>query len=281
MDDIIQRAQRALSYFHYDSRGCNLSGDFNELHSHLRIDPTVPEAVKMYCCPLLDKIQDDLWNLSGLVERLEVIRTLTAENEDLKNRWPRFVQLDVDHFHMDYSSILDYVAQIIACCSEASGKKLPKEWRKSKSFPALMKVKNSNSEQIAPFLLPLLDNTGWFDEIRRVRNRIIHSGAMAIVFMDPAADGILFQVLDTGLSGLVRKPYLLYNKNVAYFDRYVAVYFTYLLTFLEDLAKTIINHFSLKASSGSTKVYSPGFIVIEKWTSALVLLLQQQNSVAG
>ena len=93
--------------------------------------------------------------------------------------------------------------------------------------------------------------------------------------MEPA-DGILFQVYNGAEAGLVEKPYLLYNENVAFFDRYAAVYSSYLLTFLEDVSEAILSHFGLMPTPGDVRNYSPGYAVLESWIKKLVGVLKQQ-----
>jgi hypothetical protein len=98
---------------------------------------------------------------------------------------------------------------------------------------------------------------------------------MTLIFLDPA-DGILFQVYSGAQAGLVTKPYLLYNENVAFFDRYAAVYFSYLLTYLEDVSEAILSHFGLMPTPANVHNYSPGYAVLERWTQELVVFLRQQ-----
>jgi hypothetical protein len=71
----------------------------------------------------------------------------------------------------------------------------------------------------------------------------------------------------------VRKPYLLYNENIAFFDRYAALYLSYLFAFLNDVTLGIFKDYNVSYGSDVT-FHSPGNAVLESWIKNLSTTLE-------
>lgn len=99
---------------------------------------------------------------------------------------------------------------------------------------------------------------------RGVRDALIHSGAFTLVFGDPK-DGILFQIHKDPIRNLISHDILMFNENVAYFERYAAIYFSHLLVFLEQLAEVLKEKYKIKTVAKDASCNSPGFDIILDW----------------
>lgn len=254
--------QRALSLFSSDDHGYYLSGPFFDIDITLFQEHPGARSV-------IGAITEDLWNISTLVERLEWSRQQCTENEHLKSRWFYYAKVDIEHFHTEVRSILDYAAELIAVVSNAG--QLPT------SFRRLLERKAKYEAKIAPDILALLGEVEWFWDVRTIRDNLVHHGALAIVFGDPET-GILFQVFEPGFKRLVNKPSLLYNANVVHFERYAALYFSWLITFLDSLAATFVPG---EKGAIRSRCYSPGFKVLHDWIADYTLHLQAEADDAS
>ena len=61
----------------------------------------------------------------------------------------------------------------------------------------------------------------------------------------------------------------MFNENVAYFDRYAAIYLARVFVFLELLAETIHQRYGLKTIGAGSACSSPGFEIIVDWMNYL------------
>lgn len=208
---------------------------------------------------LMNKIIQDILNIEVLINRLEWTRKKASDDEYLKKNWMSFASVDIEHFFIEIRSIMDYVAEIIVCTSKKRGQ-LPKKVSKTTSFEELRNwvlESPSNKVRLGKDISKIVESANWFSSIRLIRDALIHKGGFALVFMDPK-EGILFQVTK-GFKNYVNHDIVMYNEYVAYFDRFAAIYVSYLFLFLERFAKAIFSilqpqHFDSSIRSGFSDV---------------------------
>jgi hypothetical protein len=63
----------------------------------------------------------DLWNVVSLIARLEWTDELAQKGELSVELWRQFCSLDIEHFHVELRSILDYAAVCIVASAEKPG----------------------------------------------------------------------------------------------------------------------------------------------------------------
>ena len=197
----------------------------------------------------------DVSSMFSLLGRLDWMRRQALQDEYAKTQWPAFAGLDIELFHVYLRSIMDYVADILKIVAEK-----PEEVRVGKerwgSFERLLNwvLKNpGNRARLGEEFAELVEETqSWFPLIRSLRDEITHHGAMTIVFNKPE-DGILFQVFDSCLRRLIAQHELImYNENVAYFDRYAVLYLSHVVIFLQRLASLMEKRLSLQLTGRAT-----------------------------
>ena len=66
----------------------------------------------------LENIHEDVWNVGTLVHRLEWLRDLAIHNQLDIVKWTLFARLDIEYFHVELRSILDYVASILGTIAQ-------------------------------------------------------------------------------------------------------------------------------------------------------------------
>jgi hypothetical protein len=257
--------QRVRSQFSKDEEGWFWSGEFVSLFGDLVI------ALARYKDKIVTKIHrkylymyQDLSNLGVILFKLEWIRLRAEIDDSLKAVWWQFATLDIEHFHIEYRSIFDYVAQIIREIANKPGQ-IPDSFRGLQEW---LNKNPGNRARLGEELANLVDSVDWFPDIQDLRDSMIHRGAFTLVFLDPE-EGILFQSLGNSLKPLIKNETVMDNENVVDFQLYCALYLCRLLLFLEELAKIIRSKLSIEKRSQQAKSYSPGFELLISWLDRL------------
>lgn len=233
-------------------------GEFISLYSDIHLK-SYENRIFPRTNSLIIKIFQDIGNIGIILERLEWMRQKSYEDEYLHQNWMSFASVDIEHFFVEFRSIMDYVAEIIVITAKKRGQ-LPKEVSKTTSFEGLknwVQKSPGNKARLGEEISEVIESAKWFSSIRSIRDELVHEGGLTLVFMEPK-EGILFQVY-SGFKNLVNHEIIMYNYNIAYFDRFVAIYFSHLLLFLEGFAKAIrsileLKHIDIKATGGCSNV---------------------------
>jgi len=181
-------------------------------------------------------IYQDVSNIETITSRLDWQRELWKNNKLDVGKWMSYAACDIDIFHIEMRSIFDYVAKVIQRISNQP-KQVPDE-----GFNVLktwLANKKKNTERLGEDLAELVLSVNWFEDLKNIRDKTVHQGAMTLVFLEK--DKILFQI-HKGIENLVNIPEIMYNPNVVIFELYAAMYFGYLVAFLEDFASVIKEH---------------------------------------
>lgn len=261
MEDAIEvlKSARRLCICQKGKEGFEWHGEFISLTSDIFLNRSDNRILSRTYSLILKTVQD-IGNIGIIIERLEWMRQKSYDDEYLHQKWRYFASVDIEHFFVELRSIMDYVAEIIVCTAKHP-EQLPKKESKSPSFERIKNWAVDNSEQSTKILGKEITNViisaEWFQNIRSIRDDLVHNGGFTLVFMEPE-EGILFQVYK-GFKNLVNHDLIMYNDNIAYFDRFVAIYFSHLLLFLERLSKAIrsileLKHIDIKATGGCSKV---------------------------
>lgn len=265
----INQLQRSLSCIVEEKDEFFRQGAFSdligELHYRIGTNQAKPDAhFDVRCCSVmrcLRFIQQDIFNLETLLDRLEWQRQLWKNDEISDGRWQSFTTADIDMFHVEFRSIFDYIAQLLQSISDTPGS-VPT----GVSFEKLTNWTNkseSNVARIGKDISDLVQQAGWFKELKHVRDQVVHRGGETLVFFEKPR--ILFQVHDIGLKGLIDFSEVAYNQNVIDFELYAAVFYGYLVTFLEDVATTVFKRLKLERPIGSTRHFNGGIKVAKSW----------------
>jgi hypothetical protein len=262
--------KEALNLFHSNERGLYVTNYFVDAGSSLQVNSIFNEENNFKLERLFHQTWQDVWNISTLLERIEWLRELAIENAISDNKWRDYIRVDIEHFHTEIRSAMDYVAEIISIFSNRHGQ-LPTSFNRLKE--RIDKFDNKIQEDICL----IIRNTDWFSDIRHVRDSLVHYGGNTLVFCRPN-DGTLFQIYDSKLSNLINKKYILFNENVAIFDGYAALYYAQLLVFLNNLGKILIKNLPNRAGIGQSMSYSAGFYVAKEWIEKLQNLILKNSA---
>ncbi|VVB50481.1 Uncharacterised protein [uncultured archaeon] len=269
MSDCTKVLVNARKLLIYQNNSFVWRGEFISLSSDINLTRGMNKIfAKTY--DLIKKIFQDIGNIGIILKRLEWMRQKTSEDEYLYQNWQSFASVDIEHFFVELRSIMDYIAEIIVCTAKHPEQLPKKDISKSPSFEKIRNWASKNPENSTKLLgkeiTEVIISSNWFPHIRLIRDGLVHEGGFALVFLEPK-EGILFQVYK-GFRNIVNYKMIMYNDNIAYFDRFVAIYFSHLLLFLERFSKAIRSilepkHIDCKASSGCSEI-------IVEWMDSLI-----------
>lgn len=213
----------------------------------------------------------DLWMMCTGLARLAWMKEQAASDALLRDRWSSYASLDIEEWHTQFRSMLDYVAKVIWELAE-------RKHQVSDSFTTLWERATGTTgdpqdfaEKLGDNWLNLVKSATWYPQIISIRNETVHWGAQTIVVGEPS-DGILFQVLGNECVRLARdEPNLMFNKNLVHFDRYAAYFMARLLTWLEKFASIAYSRMGLTETPGCVNRHF-GFGVLVDWIDGVIAL---------
>lgn len=269
MTQEIEIIQKALTLFSSDEKGLYWKGRFVSLSVDL---PQAAFQEKNLSQPaiLISYIVHDIWNIGTIIHRLSWLRTASIDEKFLDNMWLPYASVDIEHFHVELRSIMDYVAKIVARIANKYGQ-VPETFRKLLNW---VSQSQGNRNRLGEDLATVVESARWFLHLRGVRDTLIHSGGFTLVFGSPK-DGILFQVFKDHIKNLIDHKTLMFNENVVYFERYAAIYLAHLFVFLELLAEVIYQRHELKPIGHGASCSSPGFYFVVGWMNSLKDILEK------
>jgi len=180
-------------------------------------------------------ISQDVSNVETITSRLAWQRDLWSTNQLEVGKWMSYTRCDIDLFHIEVRSIFDYLAKILKRVSYQPEQVPDQGFNVLKTW---LSKSDNNVTKLGPELAELVFSIDWFDDLKNIRDSNVHKGGMTIVFLE--RDRILFQTVKS-YKNLISIPEIMYNENVVDFELYAAMYFGYLIAFLEDFAKAIEN----------------------------------------
>jgi len=261
-----QRLETALSTIHTDKDGYFRSGRFVDLDANVDVKSVLDTSNELFrkLHRYLRLIVRGIWTLETIALRLAWQKDLWAQNQLGDSAWMDFAKCDVDLFHVEYRSIFDYLSKTIRTVSNS-----PAEIS-DKSFATLrrwLSRSRENAEKLGGDLARLVLSCEWFDDIKEIRESIVHRGGFSIVFLERGR--ILFQVFE-GMNRKILIPEIMFNENVVDFELYAGLYMGYLLAYLEEASDLILNRLGLDPIGNlNAKSYHSGLRVIREWISQI------------
>jgi hypothetical protein len=252
----------SATMFASDERGCFIrcalfDFDARSLMREFGSDPEHHEARRA-----IRHIQRDLWNAATLVARLEWLTAMAVAGELHTEAWRSFCSLDVTHYFIALRSAMDYSCHVIDDLAPRRGQ-LPK------SFERLKQRLGALSSRMPPNIPDLIGNTHWFDELRAVRNALVHEGGNTLVFCEPQDGVAMFQIYNSDSEPLLSHEMLMYNEHVIRFDRFAAWSMAHFLTYLNTLGDLLSPPWDGDPRVGITQSYCFGFATLHRWLEEL------------
>lgn len=258
--------EHALTLFHNDDHGLYIQSDLYELGTTLRIGGNDGASV-------INRITQDIWNISILLHRLDWMRSLTLQGHLHQGDWQSYSSLDIENFFVQVRSVMDHVAELLRV-TLPKGKQLPE------SFRRLRESMTKYSTRLPAIVIDLVIEASWFDQMRDTRDALVHQGGYSLIFGEPH-DGVLFQVFGKRHNNCICHPVAMFNANVVHFDLYAALMMANVLTFLDRLGVAIALSFPSTSKPGPTRCYYSGFQLLLHWMRQTLSKLKNNQPGAG
>lgn len=144
------------------------------------------------------------------------------------------LQINMEYYIYKYRVIVEYIMKILNEIIYMDVKKYKKE-NSIKSFTE-KEITNKKMEYLRILVKKYNENDldlEWFDEIRRVRNQLVHDGASCVIFKNKSEP--LFQVYDLEVNDLLIADEFLSNGNVISCEYFIVVTVSYLTYFIDTI----------------------------------------------
>lgn len=252
-----QRLNLALSTIHVDGEDYFSSGKYVDLICNMHVNAALmPEMSKLSRC--FNIIQQDIKNIGTIILRLDWQMRLRKGTELEEVLWMDFTACDIDHFHVEIRSFFDSLAKAISLVSDNPDQVPNRSFRQLKDWVE----KNENENIIGMDLAAIIRSCEWFDDLKKVRESLIHYGGSTTVFLVP--DKITFQVY-TGWKNEILIPEIMHNKNIVDFELYAGLYTGYLMAYLEEISEIFDKRLNLQERLSGSKGYHKGLVVMQNW----------------
>jgi len=217
------------------------------------------------------QIHQAIWNIETLFQRLEWQKELWDSGDLEEGLWMNYASADIHLYHFEMRSIFDYLAVLLVKLA-----KHPKQVR-GHTRPSFTKIKNwllkednidRKTENLGLDFAKLVMACDWFDDIRDVRDLLIHHGGGSIVF--PEKGRILFQIYGESWKPKIFIKEVMDNENVVDFELYGSLYFSYLLDYLDRFAELFYTHLGLERKTEIFESYHKGLVLVKKHIERLL-----------
>lgn len=252
-----QRLNLALSTIQMDGEGHFSSGKYVDLIGNIHINAALrTELGQLSRC--FSIIQQDIKNIQNIILRLDWQMSYLKRGELDQVLWMNFTACDIDIFHVEIRSFFDSLAKAISLVSDNPDNVPNRSFHKLKEWVE----KNKNETIIGIDLAAIIRSCDWFDDLKEIRESLIHHGGYTMVFLVP--DRITFQI-QKGWKNKVFIPEIMYNKNIVDFELYAGLYIGYLMAYLEEISEIFDKRLNLQKLGSTGKSYHPGLKVIQNW----------------
>lgn len=175
--------------------------------------------------------------------------------------WMFFASSDVNSFLTNVRSLFDHLARVLRAVASAPAG-VP-----AFSFNDLRKWTQSQdlgrARQLGHRAFELVVKCDWFDELRDLRDELVHQDAQTLVF--PEHPTIAVQVY-AGARHLLQEPALMLSENVASFERLASATMARLHLLLEHTAAAVRDALALDQPVGDGQSVHGGLGVLARWT---------------
>ena len=238
-----------------DSTGPYLHGAYSSLYSAVIIPPA-RELAPVALRSAISRVTEDLWDALTIVWRVEWQRGMKREGHLDDTKWMYFVGTDVRELHVALRAFYDSLCILIRPVLEKPGQVPLDSFRKLKQWIE----KPGNDERIGSDLATEISAAKWFDDLRSVRDGLVHNGARPLVF--PQIERIGFQVHRRNWEGLALEGVMI-NENVVDLELYSTVQIAQAIGFLQRLCQLLLVRIGCPDHTENAKAYHPALGLIK------------------
>lgn len=257
----------ALSTIHEDESGRPFSsGKFYDLVTGLHVS-FIEEGDRFRDTFFhFEHVHKDIWNLQTIILRLEWQKGIISRGWLDDDVGSQFAACDIGLFHVQYRSLFDRLAKIVGRLS-GRPKTVPDSFRKLREWVG----RPGNARRVDQQLARFVTSCDWFDDMREVRDSIVHKDGRAFVF--PQENRILFQVHEGfGRRTKIHLPEIMFNESVADFELYAGLLMGYLIACLEDISAIAEQILKARRTDIESRVHHGGLRVLRSWIERVYTL---------
>lgn len=271
----IDAVRNALSLFHDDELlGTVIRGNFLEFSNKVKF-ATYQEPNYRVLSRNLDYIRQDIWNIKAVLHKLNYLNSLRLDGKLNEFTWIEFAMTDIEFFFTEMRSIFDYLSLILSNISPIDIRQIRDHGASFNTLFNWLKKSQQTQTRFSHDLSNLVLSCDWFFDVKDLRDLIRHHGGQSLVFDDEGR--ILFQIYSGEYRARVHIPELMHNENVMDFQFCSALYFSYLLNYLEEVS--IICEPKLKLINIGRNVTNTGISnhIVKKWIEELIEKLESSE----
>jgi hypothetical protein len=200
------------------------------------------------------------WDLLTIVLKLDWMRSRRDAKELDPMVWMLFAANDVNSFLMNVRSLFDHLAKVIRI---VSGRQTPQSFNDLRNWVA--KDTHDPSRVLDERLIRLISDCDWFEDLRDLRDDILHRAAETTVFPELPYLGI--QIHKGITDRLIAEPGLLdpENANVAIFERFAIAALSRLHVLLEEVSSVVMELLAIPDAGDGARSFHGGLGVIHQW----------------
>jgi len=265
-----KKLETALSLIRKDEKGYFLTGIFYDLAASVRENLITKRTdYKENELKMLTEISQNsvmilecMWRIETIFLRLNKQKEQWTQGKLTDGEWILFATLDIKYFHVEIRSIFDYLARIIKEVSDFPDE-LPSSFNKLKT----RLYEKKYNEKLGDDLTQLIDSCNWFLDFKRIRDLVIHRKNLVLVFL--VKNQIVFQIYDKSRpiseDMQIVKPEVLSNPFTVDFEKYAAMYTSYLIDLLEESSQSVSKRLNMPQNGSRAMVFHPGLKVLKNW----------------
>ena len=263
-------AETALRHIRSDNGSFYTSSDFDQLYAQV----SLAQAVGNLAWPPYRHVISVVELHGNLLTILLKLSWLNARREDGLDdtSWMFFAASDIVAFHVFLRCLFDEVAGMVREMATKPGV-VPESFHDIQRW---LGKRVANRGVLGEELADAITSCDWFEDVRELRDDLLHRGARTIVF--PERGRILFQV-HVGTNRRVLVPPAMFNENIADFAPYSALVMAKLGLFLDQVARVLLGTVESLRVTGPAAIHHghPGLGVLADWLRALVRTLDEAD----
>lgn len=249
----IEALEHALALSSNDENGFLWRSAFFDLSTHASVLHAAGGFPKRRA---ISDALHDLWQLSAIASRVAWSRRMERAGQLDPGMGRSYFELDIDLFHIRLRSMMDHVAKLISLCTEKPG-------QTPTTFAKLRTYATKRPDRLPPGVAAELLAADWFDEIRAMRDALVHEGGRSMAFYSDDVHDLLYQIHRSSSDSMISRPSLVVG-NLAKFDYFVAWSVSHAMRFMDRVGALLVGADTLD-ELGRHRTYSMGYAEWREW----------------
>lgn len=243
------------------------SGNFMELFTALREAKYRGEPLAAQY-KAMENIGSCIWDLETVALKLAFLKSEWEKGNLNDTAWAYFAQGEIEFFLIAMRSAFDFISSLLLLASEAPGQMKQRSFQKLRNW--ILDV--GNIKRAGADVTAILNKCDWFEQLRALRDAIVHNGAETIIFTAEKGRILFLIVQGSRPYDFTSVPCIMYNENVADFEMFAAMYYGYFIALLEEVSMLVLKKTGLKYHGRDPSASHPGIQILQDLMEKLLAL---------